>query len=181
MRSSYWHRVSSLCWLPSEFEDPTIRCIMARDAKRDLLRHFLATLAYRCSKVILGAPKDFGNFDAGHGVRKPREILSHMSGVLLHAHSFLAPQESTRLPPGTREEEVGRFFRILSELDKSLESGTQWNGRTEEQVLQGPLADAMTHIGQLAMLRRLASSPIPKESFDEAVIRPGDVSPTSAG
>ena len=84
------------------------------------------------------------------------------------------------MPLGTWEEEVGRFFRILSELDKSLESGMPWNGRTEEQILQGPLADAMTHIGQLALLRRLASSPIPKESFDEAVIHPGDVFPPSA-
>ena len=140
------------------------------------MRHFLATLAYRCRKVVLGAPKDFGDFDAGHGVRKPTEILSHMSGVLIHAHSFLAPRENIRMSLGTWEEEVGRFFRILSELDKSLESGLQWNGRSEEQILQGPLTDAMTHIGQLAMLRRMASSPIPKESFDEAAIRPGDVS-----
>jgi hypothetical protein len=154
---------------------------MARDAKRDLLRHFLATLAYRCRKVILGAPKDFGDFDAGHGVRKPNEILSHMSGVLIHAHSFLASHENIRMPLGTWEEEVGRFFQILSELDKSLESGKQWKGRTEERILQGPLADAMTHIGQLAMLRRMASSPIPKESFDETAIRPGDVSPPIAG
>ena len=154
---------------------------MAKDAKRDLLRHFLATLAYRCRKVVLGAPKDFGDFDAGHGVRKPTEILSHMSGALIHAQSFLAPLENTRMPLGTWEEEVGRFFRILSELDKSVESGMRWNGRTEEQILQGPLADAMTHIGQLAMLRRMASSPIPKESFDEAAIRPGDVSPPISG
>jgi hypothetical protein len=154
---------------------------MAEDAKRDLMRHFLATLAYRCRKVVLGAPKDFGDFDAGHGVRKPTEILSHMSGVLIHAQSFLAPLENTRMPLGTWEEEVGRFFRILSELDKSVESGMRWNGRTEEQILQGPLADAMTHIGQLAMLRRMASSPIPKESFDEAAIRPGDVSPPISG
>ena len=154
--------------------------MVAKDVKRDLLRHFLATLAYRCKKVVLGAPKDFGNFDAGFGVRKPSEILSHMSGVLLHAHSFLASRKITRVPLGTWEEEVGRFFRILSELDNSLESGMQWNGRTEEQILQGPLADAMTHIGQLALLRRLASSPIPKESFDEAVIHPGDVFPPSA-
>jgi hypothetical protein len=93
---------------------------MPRDAKTDLLRHFLATLAYRCRKVILGAPKDFGDFDAGHGVRKPIEILSHMSGVLLHARSFLAPHESIRMPVGAWEVEVARFFRILSDLDKSL-------------------------------------------------------------
>jgi hypothetical protein len=154
---------------------------MASDLKRDLLRHFLATLAYRCRKVILDAPQNFGDFDAGHGVRKPSEILSHMSAVLLHAQSFLAQLENPRMPLGSWEEEVGRFFRILSELDISLESGTPWNGRTEEQILQGPLADAMTHIGQLAMLRRIASSPIPKESFDEAAISPGNLSPPVSG
>jgi hypothetical protein len=154
---------------------------MARDPKRELLRHFLATLAYRSRKIILGAPRNFGDFDAGHGVRTPREILSHMSGVLLHAHSFLGTRESDRASLGSWEEEVERFFQILSELDRSLECGTQWNGRTEEQILQGPLADAMTHVGQLAMLRRMASSAIPKESFDEAVIRPGDVFPPASG
>lgn len=81
---------------------------------------------------------------------------------------------------GTWEVEVKRFFRILSELDKSLESGAPWKGRTEEQILQGPLADAMTHVGQLAMLRRMASSPLPKESFDEAEILLGDVSPPAS-
>ena len=81
---------------------------------------------------------------------------------------------------GTWEEEVKRFFRILSELDNSLESGAPWKGRTEEEILQGPLADAMTHVGQLAMLRRMASSPVPKESFDEADIRLGDVSPPAS-
>jgi hypothetical protein len=152
--------------------------IESSDAKREMLRHFLATLAYRCGKIILGAPADFGNFDAGHGVRKPTEILLHMSGVLLHAQSFLSPQQSRPMPVGAWEEEVKRFFRILSELNKSLESGAPFSGRTEEQVLQGPLADAMTHVGQLAMLRRMASSPIPKESFDEADIRLGDVFPS---
>jgi len=176
-------RNCGLCRLPSHISDPTIRCIVriqASDAKRDLLRHFLATLAYRCRKVILGAPTNFGEFDAGHGVRKPNEILLHMSGALLHAQSFLTPQRSRQMPVGTWEEEVKRFFRILSELDKSLESGAPLKGRTEEHLLQGPLADAMTHIGQLAMLRRMASSPLSKESFDEADIRLGDVSPPAS-
>lgn len=148
----------------------------ASETKKDLLRHFLATIAYRARKTIGGAPKGFAEFDAGHGVRKPVEILSHISSVLMHAHSFLAPREATNTLLGTWEEEVGRFFQMLSKLDKSLESGVELRGRTEEELLQGPLADAMTHIGQLAMLRRMASSPIPKESFDEAPIRIGDIS-----
>jgi hypothetical protein len=150
--------------------------MMASDPKKDLLRHFLATLAYRARKAMVGAPKGFADFDAGHGVRKPVEILSHVSSVLMHAHSFLAPGKATNIQLGTWEEEVGRFFQMLSKLDKSLESRVELRGRTEEELLQGPLADAMTHIGQLAMLRRMASSPIPKENFDEAPIRLGDVS-----
>jgi hypothetical protein len=146
--------------------------------KKDFLRHFLATIAYRARKVIIDSPADFGTFDAGHGVRKPVEILSHMSKVLQHARSFFITTETTRISVGTWEQEVERFFRVLSELDKLLEAGIEPRGRTVEQLLQGPLADAMTHIGQLAMLRRMASSPIPKEDFDEATIRLGDVGST---
>lgn len=149
---------------------------MAPDAKRELLRHFLAAVAYRARKAILGAPVDFGNFEAGHGVRKPAEILFHMSNVLMHARSFLAPQARAETQIGSWETEVTRLFSLLSELDHLLESGTPLHGRTEEQLLQGPLADAMTHVGQLAMMRRLDGAPLPKESFDEAPIRAGEIS-----
>ena len=69
-----------------------------------------------------------------------------------------------------------RFFQILSALDRSLELHMEVKGRNQEQLLQVPLADTMTHVGQLAMLRRMACSSIPKESFDEAPIRIGEVS-----
>lgn len=151
------------------------------DIKRDCLRHFLATIAYRARKAILGPPTGFDTFDAGHGVRKPVEILAHMSSVLSHAQSFFVSTETMRMPVGTWEQEVERFFRVLSELDRSLESRTEITGRTEEQLLQGPFADVMTHVGQLAMLRRMSSDPIPKEDFDEATIRLGDVGLQSAG
>ena len=148
------------------------------DPTRVLLRHFLAILAYRARKTIFGAPKGFADFDAGHGVRKPVEILFHISSVLRHAHAFLAANEPTKIQLGTWEEEIDRVSHMLSKLDKSLESGAKFRGRTEKEILQGPLVDAMTHIGQLAMLRRMASSPLPKEDFDEVPIRLGDVSLT---
>jgi hypothetical protein len=148
---------------------------MASDAGAYLLRHFLATLGYRAGKVIRGAPADFAEFGAGHGVRKPVEIVSHMSAVLAHALSFLGGPTPIPSEIGTWDREVRRFYGLLRELDRSFESGATLAGRTEEQLLQGPLADAMTHVGQLAMLRRLASSPIPKESFDEASIGLGDI------
>lgn len=161
---------------PARAQGSIIPCMNENNQKGDFLRHFLATLAYRARKVIVGAPEGFADFDAGHGVRKPVEILSHISSVLRHAHSFLSPNQIEKAQLGTWEQEVDRFFQMLSKLDRSLESGAELQGRTEEGILQGPLADAMTHIGQLAMLRRMASSPIPKENFDEAPIRLGDVS-----
>ena len=137
------------------------------EIKNDLLRHFLATLAYRERKAIVGAPAGFAGFDVGHGVRTPVEIVSHMSGVLTHAYSFFGPGETRKPQIGSWEQEVERFFQILSALDRSLELHMEVKGRNQEQLLQGPLADTMTHVGQLAMLRRMASSPIPKESFDK--------------
>src|SRR5215472_13226713 len=128
---------------------------MPSEAGAHLLRQYLATLAYRAAKAIRGAPLGFPEFDAGHGVRKPVEVLSHMSAVLTHARSFLDPQARDTASDGSWEAEVRRFYGLLRDLDRLLESGAPLTGRTEEQLLQGPLADAMTHIGQLAMLRRL--------------------------
>jgi hypothetical protein len=148
---------------------------MPGDADAYLLRHFLATLGYRAGKAIRGAPADFAEFSAGHGVRKPVEIIWHMSVVLAHALTFLGGPKPIPSEIGSWDREVRRFYGLLRELDRAFESGATLAGRTEEQLLQGPLADAMTHVGQLAMLRRLASAPIPKESFDEASIRLGDI------
>lgn len=142
-----------------------------------ILRHFLAALGYRAGKAIRGAPENFGEFCPGHGIRKPVEIVAHMSAVLMHGLSFLGGPQPARFANGTWEEEVRRFYAILEALDRSFASGAKPDGRTEEQLLQGPLADAMTHVGQLAMLRRMAGSPLPKEDFDEADIRPGDLLP----
>jgi len=151
------------------------------DVKKDFLRHFIATIAYRARKAIGGAPVGFATFDAGHGVRKPVEILFHMSGVMLHAESFFVSAKVERMPIGSWEQEVARFFRVLAQIDQLLASRAELNGRTEEQLLQGPFADAMTHIGQLAMLRRMSGSSIPKEDFDEVTIRVGDVGLRSIG
>lgn len=156
-----------------------ILTMTASEIRRDMLRHFLATLAYRARKSIVGAPKDFANFDAGNGVRKPIEILSHMSGLLTYANSFYVIGETPTFLIGEWREEVDRLFKKLSDLDRSLELRTELKERDEERLLQGPLSDAMTHIGQLAMLRRLASSPLTKESYDEAPIWIGDLSPPS--
>lgn len=139
------------------------------------VRHFIATLGYRGSVALAGAPDGFGQFDAGQGVQKPMELLAHISGVLLFAHSKFAPGSQLQFPTGTWEAEQSRFFAVLSELDRVLSSGAVLKDMTEEQLWHGPLTDAMAHIGQLSMLRRLAGKPVHRVGFVKAPILTGKV------
>ncbi len=142
------------------------------DAKRQVIRHFLAALAYRTAKALRDAPDTFSDFRGLETVRTPHEILWHMSGVLGYARTFFVGgiwrPERLSFP-----EEAGRFFELLRDLDRHLELETALKGISLEQLLQGPLADAMTHAGQLAMLRRFVGAPVPSENFIFADIRIG--------
>jgi hypothetical protein len=139
------------------------------ETARSLLRHSLAAIAYRVHKVVRGAPHDFGDFRAAPGVRTPQQIIRHMSDVLGYASTFYTGESSrARLKP-TFHEEVDRFYETLGYLRAHIISD-ELIGTTAERLLQGPLADALTHAGQLAMLRRMAGSPIPPENFIEADI-----------
>jgi hypothetical protein len=144
--------------------------------KADLLRQFLASIAYHATKAIKGAPDNYPGLQLGEGVRTPREILSHISGVLTYAHSFYEHYETTWLTLEPWGAEVERFYAVLSRLDRSVRD-SEPRGVTEEQLLQGPLSDSMAHVGQLLMLRRLAGSPVPSENFIYADIRKGAVGP----
>ena len=143
---------------------------------RRLLQHFLAALAYRTQKALRGAPEHFADFRAGTHVRTPHELVWHMTGVvgyartMLHGGHFAPP----RLP--TFGEEVARFHETLAALRDDLGDARLSAQISDEQFLQGPLADAMTHAGQLAMLRRLAGAPVASEDFIFAEIRAANVS-----
>jgi hypothetical protein len=139
------------------------------ETARKLLRHSLAAIAYRTHKAIRGAPHDFGEFRAAAGVRTPQQILRHMSDVLGYASTFYAGDSGRALSKPSFHEEVDRFYEVLGKLREHIIAG-ELNGTTPERLLQGPLADALTHTGQLAMLRRMAGSPIPPENFIEADI-----------
>lgn len=147
------------------------------DEKRHMLKHFLAALAYRTQKALTGAPADFSDFRAAPGLRTPHELLRHMTSVLGYARTHLigGTYRPTRLP--RFEDEVTRFHEMLQALGVELERGTPFQDTTSERMLQGPLSDAMTHAGQLAMLRRLAGSPIPPENFIEADIDSQNLGP----
>jgi hypothetical protein len=140
-----------------------------------LLRHFLAALAYRTQKALRGAPESFPDFRAAEGVRTPRELLRHMTSVLGYARTFLIGGEYTAEPLPDMPAEVDRFHAMLEDLGGRLARGEEFP--SAEAMLQGPFSDAMTHAGQLAMLRRLHGSPVPAENFIKAQITPENLTP----
>ncbi len=131
-----------------------------------MLRHFLAALAYRTQKALRDAPDGFDSFDAGHGVRTPHELICHMRSVLGYARTFFIGGTYDRPMPDDFEDDINAFHQMLDDLNGRFERGEEFRGITEEKFLQGPFADAMTHAGQLAMLRRLhGEAPVPSENF----------------
>jgi hypothetical protein len=143
---------------------------------RHLLQHFLAALAYRTQKALRGAPVTFADFDIGSNTRTPRELVWHMTGVIGYARTML--RGGTFEPPrlDTFEQEVTRFHETLQALWSDFGDASLTAKISDEQFLQGPLSDAMTHAGQLAMLRRLHGSPVPSENFIFAGIESSNVS-----
>jgi hypothetical protein len=143
------------------------------DEKREMLRHALATLAYRTARAIENAPLDFGGFE-GAG-RKPVQILAHMGDLLVWSLSMAlgSPALHDTQPLDWHQEEQ-RFFRALASFDALLASNSTLHAPVE-RLLQGPVVDALTHTGQLAMLRRLAGAPTRGENFYVAAISVGQV------
>ena len=145
------------------------------DPKRELLRHALATLAYRGGKAIRNAPEGFADFLALEGVRAPGKILAHIGDLmdwgLSMANGKREWHDSNPLP---WEEERQRFFTTLKNFDDFLASNEPMQA-LPEKLLQGPIADAFTHVGQIAILRRLAGAPVKGENYYKADIAVGRV------
>jgi hypothetical protein len=143
----------------------------------ELLRHAVATLAYRGAKAVRGAPDGFAGFDAGKTTRTPAEILAHVGDLLDWALALAdgkhAWHDSTPLP---WPREVVRFHEALARLDARLAAGAPV-GYTVPQLFQGPIADALTHVGQIAMLRRMFGAQIRGENYLKADIVVGRVGP----
>jgi len=146
--------------------------------KRALLKHFLAALAYRTQKALRDAPADFGSFCPPAQVRSPKELVRHMTSVLGYARTCFIGGRYWPEPLESLSAEVDRFHRTLEDLGQHLINETPLrDGMTEERLLQGPFADAMTHAGQLAMLRRFAGSPVAPENFIVADIKSNKLGP----
>ncbi len=138
--------------------------------KRKLLRHFLAALAYRTQKALRGAPVEFYEFDAGSQTRTPHQLVCHMTSVLGYARTFFIGGTFPQPEPREWLADVTAFHDMLQDLSNHLSTDEPLINTTEERLLQGPFSDAMTHAGQLAMLRRLAGFPVPPENFVKADI-----------
>jgi hypothetical protein len=149
----------------------------AVENSRQLLRHAVATVAYRGGKALRGAPESFAEFELADKCRTPAHILAHIGDLydwaLALCHGRYDWHDST---PLLWQQEIERFFAALKKFDDYL-AGESPLGFTVEKLFQGPVADSLTHIGQIAMMRRAAGCPIRGESYflaEMAIGRVGD-------
>jgi hypothetical protein len=139
------------------------------------LRHTLATLAYRTARAVENAPPDFATFGRSDDPRTPARILAHMGDLMDWAISLVQDNQKWQdSAPQPWNDEVARFFSSLAELDRALSNATL-DARTTNRLFQGPIADALTHAGQIAMLRRMAGYAIRGENYFVANIESGRV------
>ena len=145
------------------------------DPARVVLRQLAATLAYRAAKVLRDVPPGFASRDFGDATRQPVKIVAHMGDLMSWGVSIA--NGGYEWKPGGGDDwqtEVDRFFNGLAALDEVLAADGEFKGDINK-LIQGPLADALTHVGQLAMLRGMIKAPVKPESYARAVITPGRV------
>ncbi|HUF77096.1 MAG TPA: hypothetical protein VMM35_12500, partial [Longimicrobiales bacterium] len=142
---------------------------------RTLLRHIVATLAYRAAKTLRDAPPGFGDFTNGSTIRTPCQILAHMGDLIAWGLRMIEGDKAWRAE-GTAdwEREARRFFDCLAALDEAIAERDPDSYRADK-LIHGPLSDALTHVGQLAMLRGAAGAPLRPESYARAEIEVGRV------
>jgi hypothetical protein len=146
-----------------------------------LLRHAVATIAYRGGKAVRGAPESFASFRSGADTRTPVQILAHVGDLFDWALGLADGRHVWRdATPLAWDDEVARFFAALERLDARLARAEAHDasdplGNTPEKIFQGPVADALTHIGQINLLRRLAAAPVKGENYFKADIAAGRV------
>jgi hypothetical protein len=143
--------------------------------KRELLRHVVATVAYRGGIAVLNAPENFATFRVNESARTPGEILAHI-GDLLEGSLYLSKGELVHLAssPLQWEDEIARFFSAVKGLDSYLASDVPLLCPVEK-LIQGPIGDALTHVGQIVILRRVAGKPVRAASYFTAEIIAGQI------
>jgi hypothetical protein len=145
------------------------------DPSRVVLRQLAATLAYRAAKVLRDVPDGFGDRSFGDATRQPVRIVGHMADLMTWGVSMAGGGKEWRAEGGGDwQTEVDRFFTGLAALDAALAADGPFAGSIDK-LIQGPLADALTHVGQLSMLRGMAGAPVRPESYARATIVAGRV------
>lgn len=145
------------------------------DDVRQFLRHTVATLAYRGGKAVRGAPPEFAAYKASDSSRTPAQILAHVGDLLDWMLSIARGEQAWKnSEPLAWDDEVARFHRALAGVDAYLASEEPLHD-SAEKMFQGPVADALTHVGQIAMLRRMAGTPMKGENYHRAEIVAGRV------
>jgi hypothetical protein len=153
-----------------------MRTSQVRHKKELSLRHAVATLSYRASKVIRNAPQGFKDFRPGKGSRSAGEILAHLGDLMEWALTQARGEERWRsVKPRSWELAAGCLFLGLTNLDNYLAPDAPLHAAAEK-IFQGAIADALTHVGQIAMLRRLAKAPVRGENYSVAKIKAGRTS-----
>ena len=148
---------------------------------RQLLRHAVATIAYRGGNALRNAPATFADYRCGDSMRTPGQILAHIGDLLEWSTRMVQGDESLRaawrpLPATTWNQDMDRFYAALSALDASLQ-GDRPMGISAAILFQGPISDVITHIGQLAMLRHMSGAKVKSEVMVRAEIVVGRVGP----
>jgi hypothetical protein len=152
--------------------------------KNEVVRHLLASLVYRTTKIIHDAPENFPQTSIGYNVRKPEQILGHINSLIQLSNRFWSPHkpismENLRKQSNKKgwDREIELFYQLVAQFDDTLTNHISPRKHSPEKILQGPFMDAFTHVGQLALLRRMAGSPIKGESYWMADVRIGLVGP----
>lgn len=142
---------------------------------REFLRHTVATVAYRGAKAIANAPDGFGDFKSSETTRTPLEILAHIGDLFEWALSMaIGKTVWNNAKPLSWEKESERFFACVKTFDDYLASA-ETIAEPLEKLFQGPVADALTHVGQINLLRRMFDAPIRGENYFKAEIETGKV------
>jgi hypothetical protein len=143
--------------------------------KRQLLRHTVATIAYRAGKALASVPDGFNSFRINETTRTPEQILAHIGDLFDWALSLARGKQAwNNSTPKPWDDEVARFFGALKAFDDYLLSDDEL-ACSAEKLFQGPIADALTHIGQISLLRRMAGGPVKGENYFVAEIEAGRV------
>jgi hypothetical protein len=158
----------------SESKDLLLIIDPKNDGTRATLRQLAATLAYRAAKVLREVPPTFATFRIAPNARTPVQVVAHLADLMEWA-TWLARGEHTWKAEGSDDwdHEIDRFFTLLAEVD-ALIAADEFKGSVEK-LIQGPFADALTHVGQLSMMRGAAGLAVRPESYARAEIVAGRV------